>query len=184
MSAGSEGLSLRLMQLPARPHPDVGPSGVVHTCCLALQHNNVPTAGAGVRRLFEFCTFECRAALTARQGARTVERFVQYAHSPAFSELVNAARFSVSKPTLIEGTPTSGALATVIVAIDGWATDGASEEDSSEEGGESPNTARRFRWMLQRERRPPNAGCWFVTEVVALEHWYLFNGDSGSTTTD
>jgi hypothetical protein len=65
----------------------------------------------------------------------------------------------VSKPTLIEGTPTRGALAMVIVAIDRWATDGAREEDSSEEGGESPNTARQ---LLQRERRPPNEGCWFA----------------------
>lgn len=165
---------MRLMQLPARPHPGVGPADTVFALCLGLQHNDVLAPSAGVRRLFEFCSFECRSALTARQGARSVERFVEYAHSPAFVELVNAARFSVSAATV---TQTRGDLATVVVRVDGWASDGA-------EAGAAGPEASRFRWMLQRERRPPFEGCWFVTEVVAVKDYFVFNGDSGGTTTE
>ena len=168
---------MRLMQLPARPHPGIGPSDTVFALCLSLQHNNVPAPSAGLRRLFDFCSFECRSALTARQGARTVERFVEYAHSPAFAELVNAARFSVSAATVSAGTETRGDLATVLVSVDGWASDGA-------EAGAVVSEPSRFRWMLQRERRPPHEGCWFVTEVVNVKHHFLFNGDSGGTTTE
>lgn len=181
-ATSSDELSMRLMQLPRRPHASLTPTDVVHTACTALLHNNVPARGDGLRRLFEFCTFECRSALTARQGARTVDRFVQYATSPAFSELVNAAGFSIGEPTIIAGTETRGALATVVVRVDSWATDGAPAE-ASEAAGLSPGGTR-FRWLLQRERRPPHEGCWFVKEVLSLDEWYIFNGDTGSTTTD
>lgn len=177
-ATASEELSLRLMQLPRRPHPSLTPAQVVHTACVALQHNHLPSRDDGLRRLYEFCTFECRSALTARQGARTADRFVQYATSPAFAELVNAAGFSVAPPTIIKGTPTRGALATVVVSVQGWAADGAAPEPAEAPAG------RRFRWLLQRERRPPHEGCWFVSEVLSLDEWYFFNGDTGSTTTD
>ncbi|KAG8469067.1 hypothetical protein KFE25_007585 [Diacronema lutheri] len=172
---------LRLMQLPSRPHPNLGPSDVVRTLCLALQHNNVPRERAGLSRLYDFCTFEARSALTARQGARTRERFEQYAHSPAFAELVNSAHHHVAPATIIPGTQTRGALATVIVSVEGFAADGSRGGLPGEAADVAP---KRFRWLLQQERRPPHEGCWFVNEVVALEQWFLFNGDSGSTTTD
>ncbi|KAJ1620156.1 hypothetical protein T492DRAFT_1079811 [Pavlovales sp. CCMP2436] len=174
-------MSMRLMQLPQRPTLGIGPADIVETLCLSLQHNSNPAPSAGLRRLFQFCTFECKSALTARQGARTIERFVQYAHSPAILGLVNAPGFSILKLTIISGTETRGDIAVVVVSVDSWATDGALTTNGH--AAAAPDS-KQFRWMLQKERRPPQEGCWLVTEVLATTDWYLFNGDSGSTTTD
>lgn len=39
----------------------------------------------------------------------------------------------------------------------------------------------RYRVMLQKERRPPLAGCWVVTECLCLKSSMIFNGDAGGT---
>lgn len=174
----SDALGLKMMQLPARPHASLSTRDVVTTLCFSLQHNHVPQPDAGLRRLWEFCTFEAKSALTARRGARTMERFMKYATSPAFAKLVNARSFEILEETLIAGTPTRGDMASIIVAVDDWESDGVADEYGEHED------ARRFRWLLQQERRPPLEGCWLVREVISLDEQYLFNGDTGSTTTE
>ena len=101
-----------------------------------------------------------------------MERFVEYASSPAFSCIVNCRDFEVSLPRITPGTQTRGPMATVMVQVRGWQDDGSEEE------------GQRVRWTLEEQRRPPLSGCWMVREVIAMQDWFLFNGDTGGTTTE
>ena len=106
-----------LASLPAEPSPDLSPEGVVLTLCRGLQQNHVPAENASLRRLFRFCTYECRAALTTRKGYKdpTGDRFVQ--HAEVYT-LLGCSEFAlVAESTLIPGTPTRGALATIAVDV-------------------------------------------------------------------
>ena len=66
---------LAVLSLPMAPDVALEPADVVYAVCRGLQCNDVPNPDAGLARLFNFATYECRAALTARQGKETVERF-------------------------------------------------------------------------------------------------------------
>lgn len=175
--------SLTALSLPAAPSESLMPEHVVATLCRGLQHNHVPDADTGLRRLFAFATYECRAALTARQGKDSVERFVQHANSPAFISLLGCKSFALcGEPTLIPGTPTRGSMATVVVEVEedlGFRYRSGLERPEGERALKS--TKEKFLFTLVQERRPPLQGCWLVKEVLPMRHHMLFAGDSGGT---
>mmetsp|Transcript_27976 Transcript_27976/g.70534 ORF Transcript_27976/g.70534 Transcript_27976/m.70534 type:complete len:223 (+) Transcript_27976:3-671(+) len=175
---------LGALSFPMKPDPSLTSEEVVKGLLGGLQHNDIPEPNMGLERFYNFATFTCKSALTARQGARSLQNFTKYAaREPVFSHLVNCEAFSLGESTLIKGTPTRGDLASHIVCIQEPAGFRFSSGLERSEGvGEDVEV--RYRMMLQRERLPPLEGCWMVHECLCLKHGMLFNGDSGGTTTD
>ena len=175
------------MDLPGDPSTELSPEGVVLTLCHGLQRNNEPLDNAGLRRLFKFCTYECRAALTTRKGYKdpTGERFVRHAEVWTLKGC-QAFRLAGSS-TVIPGTLTRGTLAIVAVDVDeavGFRfASGYERTDTSDSHG-GPADARvkteRYRFTLEQQRRPPAAGCWMVKELIPMREHMMFNGDSGA----
>tara|TARA_B110001452_G_scaffold265721_1_gene270954 strand:+ start:1032 stop:1583 length:552 start_codon:yes stop_codon:yes gene_type:complete len=172
--------SLEALSLPMEPSPDLEPAAVVRTVCRGLQHADAPTPNAGLERLYRFTTFECRAALTARQGKNSVERFVEYAN---LYSLLRCPSFSiVGDATIIAGTPTRGALASLAVDVVepvGFRFPSGHERPASTEV-QPPIRTERYQFTLSQERRPSLAGCWLVHAVLPMREHMMFNGDSGA----
>ena len=184
---------LQVLSLPTVPSPDLSPSGVVHALCSGLKHNHVPSVNDGIRRVYAFTTYECRAALTSRKGYKSgVEKFVE--HASLFA-LPGCLDFSLAgEPSVIPATQTRGALASVGVDVveqlsfrfaSGFERSSAAVDES--EGMETRTRTEdallgreRYLFQLAQERRPPLAGCWMVTSIMPAREHMLFNGDAGS----
>jgi hypothetical protein len=177
--------SLMALSLPAEPSEALSPNDVVSVLCRGLQHNHIPSCDTGLRRLFAFATYECRAALTARKGKETVERFMKYAESPALVALLGCRSFKLlGEPTVIVGTQTRGALATQVVVVEetlGFRFRSGHERPEAERAEET--RSERYLFTLTLERRPPLQGCWLVKELLPMRHHMMFAGDSGGTVT-
>ena len=99
-------------------------------------------------------------------------------YSPAVQPFVRAAEIRRSEATIIAGTPTRGDMATVAVDV---AIDAGFRHPSGFERRDDDDGRRellRFGVCLQKERRPPLAGCWLVTEI--LDARYASAGDMGN----
>ena len=116
LGSGIDTARLEALSLPTEPSTDLSPTDVVTLLCRGLQHAHTPTANAGLYRLHNFCTFECRASLTAREGYKSgPERFAQKAMLWA---LPGCTSFGMlSEPSIIPGTQTRGAMASVAVEV-------------------------------------------------------------------
>ena len=185
--------ALSVLSLPSTPTPELSPTDVVQALCSGLKHCNTPHPGDGLRRLYHFTTYECRAALTSRKGYKSgPERFVQFAE---LHTLPGCRSFEiVGEPTLIPATMTRGAIASLAVDVvevllfrhkSGFerivATDDGDGQSSDERLQDGVRTrTERYLFQLQQERRPPLAGCWMVTSVLPAREHMLFNGDSGA----
>jgi hypothetical protein len=85
-----------------------------------------------------------------------LERFIEFAHNPVFASMVDSEDWTVvSTGPVIAGTPTRGAMQTVLVHV-----------------SPSKGNSRRFLWTLQQERRPPRAGCWLVYECIDTDQTF------------
>ena len=195
-------IGLMGLSLPAEPTTELSPEGVVLSLCRGLQHNHVPHEDAGLERLFRFCTYECKASLTTRKGYKdpTGKRFVE--HAQVYTLLGCRSFALVGESTIIAGTPTRGALATIAVDVEetlgfrfasGYerrppgsssaaaASSSAAAASEEETRSHEPEVRiERFRFTLTQERRPPLAGCWMVKELIPMREFMLFNGDTGA----
>lgn len=141
-----------------QPTPDLLPEEVVNLCMEMLKDNDNPTIDAGLEVCFNFSSDRCRAA-----NGGTLQDFINFAGNPTFQSLIDAHEWkSLSVGSEIPGTPTRGAMKTILVAVqprqrgmDGTAT--------------PPPKERKFLWTMQRERRPPRRGCWLVHECIAVD---------------
>lgn len=133
------------------PHRDYTAPDVVQLCMDKMARNDEPYKNAGQEVCFNFSSDRCRAA----QGG-SLEMFIQFANNPVFASMVNALDWSIlSTGPIIPGTPTRGAMQTVLVNV------------KPEKGNE-----RKFLWTLQQERRPPRQGCWLVYECIDVGNAY------------
>ncbi len=178
--------------LPEKPTRALAPRQLVDSALTAL----VPTTTAAtttatitqddaLRRLFAHATYECRAALTARKGKDCADRFVQHAPSShALGAILRAYSYAISaETTLIAGTPTRGALATQVVAIQELASprhpSGHLRSEEERTATASEMNEELFLFTLQQERRPPLDDCWLVHGIVPMRHHAVFAGDTG-----
>ena len=161
--------------LPMRPSPDLAPTQIVEACLGGLQQPDEPLPDAGYERLFYFCTYTCRKAITARMGADSLANFTKHTElSPAVQPFTRAARIRiVDEPTIIAGTPTRGPMATV--GVDVFIAPTFRHASGYEKESDAPE-ALRFAIRLQQERRPPKN--WLITEI--LDTRYAFAGDTGN----
>ena len=202
---GSESVDttrLEALSLPTEPSSDLSPTDVVNLLCRGLQHAHTPTANHGLFRLHNFCTYECRASLTAREGYKSgPERFAQKAMLWA---LPGCHSFKLlGEPTLIPGTQTRGAMATLAVEVcehasfyfrsgheggavgaQAWVdplqrgVEGSSDGGREEDSDSCELRCERYLFQLTQERRPPLAGCWLVSSLMPAREMYLSNGQS------
>jgi hypothetical protein len=161
--------------LPMRPSPDLEPIEIVNACFGGLQQPDEPLPDAGYERLFHFCTYTCRKAITARMGADSLANFTKHTElSPAVQPFTRAASIRiVDEPTIIAGTPTRGPMATV--GVDVFIAPSFRHASGYEKESDAPE-ALRFAIRLQQERRPPKN--WLITEI--LDTRYAFAGDTGN----
>lgn len=95
-----------LRTIPSEPSPALTAETVAVACCRSLQWVDYPTESAGLKRCFDFFTFECRKAVTARQGGGTPERFCQYGlQSPALQPFYGATRIEIGNATYTPAQP-------------------------------------------------------------------------------
>ena len=161
--------------LPMRPSPDLEPIEIVNACFGGLRTPDDPLPDAGYERLFYFCTYTCRKAITARMGADSLANFTKHTElSPAIQPFTRAASIRiVDEPTIIAGTPTRGPMATV--GVDVFIAPTFRHASGYEKESDAPE-ALRFAIRLQQERRPPKN--WLITEI--LDTRFAFAGDTGN----
>ena len=92
--------------------------GAISSAVYCIQRVDSPTENAGLENAFPFMTFECRKAVTARQGATSVELFIEHGRlSPALAPFMHCAALKWGEPTFTDGTATRGALASFPVEV-------------------------------------------------------------------
>ena len=171
---------LTLRQALTEPSPALSPETVALTCCRSLQWVDYPTPNAGLARCFDFFTFECRKAVTARQGGNTVERFQEYGLlSPALQPFMGAHRVTLKEGTYTDAKPPlRGALVTFPIEIQVAKIHSVQFPSGMERSGVSEPPPVHIVMRLEQQRRPPNEGCWLVREVLDVRH--AFAGDMGN----
>lgn len=146
------------------PNVDYSAHDVVTMCMNHLQDNHVPVANAGLQVCFDFSSDRCRAACGG-----SLQDFVEYAANPTFGALLYCESWKVlSIGPIIAGTPTRGAMQTVLIEVQS----ASSPSSTSSATASASKAPKRFLWTLQQERRPPRQGCWLVHEVLFTKNAY------------
>jgi hypothetical protein len=166
---------LQNQQLPAGPYPALSPERVARLVCRSLQWVDYPNESDGLRRIFDFFSFECRKCVTARQGGSSVDRFIRYGlHSPALLPFMGATRLDTP-----EHAPLRGALASLTVQVTAPMVRTVQHASGMPRDGvttQVPVSCMVLR--LEKQRRPPMQHCWLVREVLDVR--YAFAGDMGN----
>jgi hypothetical protein len=168
-------------QLPAGPDPTLSPEQVATLVCRSLQWVDYPNESDGLRRIFDFFSFECRKCVTARQGGSSVDRFIRYGlHSPALLPFMGATRLDFGPVTITpEHAPLRGALASLTVQVTAPMVRTVQHASGMPRDGvttQVPVSCMVLR--LEKQRRPPMQHCWLVREVLDVR--YAFAGDMGN----
>ena len=172
-------------ELPEGPALHLTPHDIVISCMVALQENDsaehVASRGVEWGRRFNW-NFFCGMVRANWQGS--VDTFVREAiNNP--TGLANCEWFNTEENTIvtIAGTQTRGATCKMIVSVrpapfasvepvtpkTGRLINPARPRSLAAPGAVVPVKERKFLWTLQRERRPPQAGCWLITSVLAVD---------------
>ena len=169
--------------IPTSPSPELDAPTVANLVCRSLQWVDYPTSLAGLKRCYEFFTPSFREFATARQGGKTVERFVQFGVlAPALQPFMGASRVNVKfdEATMIDAKPPlRGALCTIPIDICGAPVLTLQHPSGIHRAGiatSPPITKMVLR--LEQQRRPPHQGCWMVREILDVRH--AFAGDMGN----
>jgi hypothetical protein len=171
---------LTLLNAPNHPHPDMDAFETATLICRSLQFVDYPITSSGLERCFEFFTLDCRAAVTARQGARSVERFIEYGQlAPALQPFMGATRVQIGEATFTEAKPPlRGALCSFPVTIEGAPILAVQHPSGMTKGGVSQPPITNMVMRLEQQRRPPNQYCWMVREILDVR--MAFAGDMGN----
>ena len=168
---------------PTEPRPELDAATVANLCCRSLQWVDYPTPLAGLKRCYEFFMPSCREVVTARQGGKTMNRFLQYGVlAPALQPFMGASRVTVrlEEATMIDAKPPlRGAMWTAPVDIHGAPVLSLQHPSGIHRSGIAtapPITNMVLR--LEQQRRPPYQGCWMVREILDVRH--AFAGDLGN----
>jgi len=173
-----------LLNCPQEPSPELSAETVAVTVARSLQWVDHPYENAGLERIYNFLTFDCRKAVTGRQGGSSVERFCEYGLlAPALQPYMGAQLVEIDAEhatvTAPPQPPHRGALASFGVAITG--ADVLQRQHPSGLPRSTLSQAAPVVHMvlrLEQKRRPPLQGCWLVKEMMDVR--YAFAGDMGN----
>jgi hypothetical protein len=133
-----------------QPNSEVSPEELVELCMTYLQYNDLACENSGLEVCYNFSSDRCRAA-----NGGNLDQFIRYANNPTFQSMVGALDWKIlSVGTEIPGTPTRGAMKTILVDVAPY----------------KGKLSRRFLWTMQKERRPPRQNCWLVHECKYIVH--------------
>ena len=147
----------------------LGPAEVVRAVVRSMQYNDTPEPNAGLRRVFDVFTWECRKAVAHRSDEPdTVERFVKFGSlSPKLQYFAGASDVEFGEATEYQARPpTRGAMYHQPVRVHGSAALAVAHASGLERTGVAAPPVRDFIVCLRQERRPPRAGEWLVNEVL------------------
>lgn len=157
---------------PLEPSAELPPEAVVANLCRGLQFVDVPRKNAGLERCYNFMTLPCRVAVSG-QGRqlenRGLDKFIDRGFlSPQLQPFIGCSSLEFGEMSRIDGTATRGALASVSVRVR------ASPLTATRHPSGLPKDDRDlpefvFAIRLQRERRPPMTGQWYVTDLIDTE---------------
>ena len=106
---------------PMSPDADLSPESVASSCLRGLQFVDIPHKNAGLERAYNFMTLPCRVLVSDRGRQienRGLDVFVERGLlSPLLQPLIGASRIDFGEMSVIDGTPTRGAMASVSVHI-------------------------------------------------------------------
>ncbi len=159
LGASSDGTPESMTQPLPTSNDHMTPEEVVTTCMRYLQGKGDPTPmqeRAGLEICYNFSSDSCRMA-----NGGSLESFLQRANNPVFQTMVGCAQWEVvNVGPEIAGTPTRGAMQTVLIDVmPRLVMDGGAERND-----------RQFLWTIVKERRPPRQGHCLVHECVAVEN--------------
>jgi hypothetical protein len=171
---------LTLVNAPTEPYPEFDAHQVATMICRSLQFVDHPNESAGLERCFSFFTHGCRAVVTARQGAKTVERFVEYGRlAPALQPFMGATRVEIGEATYTEAKPPlRGAIVSFPIVILGAPILSLNHQSGMRRSGVAAPPITKMVLRLESQRRPPNQNCWMVREILDVRH--AFAGDMGN----
>lgn len=143
------------------------PQEVVCTCMSYLQGDRDSTATSskseqqhsGLEICYNFSSDSCRMAYGG-----SLEAFLAHADNPVFQSMVGCARWEVIRiGPEIAGTPTRGAMQTVLVDV----VPRVLEADGRTSAPKRND--RKFLWTIVKERRPPRQGHCLVHQCIAID---------------
>lgn len=171
---------LTLVHAPNLPDSSMDALQTATMICRSLQFVDYPQTSRGLERCFEFFTMDCRSAVTARQGARSVERFVEYGQlAPALQPFMGATRVVLGEGTYTAAKPPlRGALYSFPVAIEGAPILAVQHTSGMDKTGVSLPPITNMVIRLEQQRRPPHQNCWMVREILDVR--MAFAGDMGN----
>ena len=163
---------LAARSLPMTPDAELTPETVTLGIFRGLQFNDVPHRNAGLQRLFEFTTLNCRVALSGvgRQVEnRPMDVFVEKAAIGPLQPIIGASKVQFGPVSIMQGTPTRGAMANLNVKAQA-APEYALRHPSGHLKNQVAPAApfRIFQVRLQQQRGGPLAGAWMVTDIIDL----------------
>lgn len=169
-----------LLKVPPKPHPKLDPMDIATLTCRSLQFVDYPSPNAGLERCFSFFTHDCRALVTARQGAKSVERFVKWGQSaPALQPFMGASRVIIGDGTYTAAKPPlRGALVSYPISIESASILSVRHQSGMNRVGVAAPPITKMVLRLEQQRRPPNQSCWLVKEILDVRH--AFAGDMGN----
>ena len=159
--------------LPKLPSAELSAQEVITAIVRGLQYNDVPEARAGLMRCYEFMDLQCRKLVTGYGNVpeeRTLEKFIHHAaSSPKIWPFIEASSIDVGPVSTIAPTPTRGEIATCPVVVRPSADPVLHDSGFARDfplvlGNRIPEKT--FMVRLQKQRRPPLAGAYLVTDVI------------------
>lgn len=161
---------LAARSLPMLPDAKLTPETVTLGIFRGLQYNDIPHQNAGLERLFQFTTLNCRVALSGvgRQVEnRGLDEFVERAAFGPIQPTIGASKVQFGPVSIIQGTQTRGAMANLNVraqAAPQYMLQHRSGHLKNQLTSEAPYTI--FQVRLQQQRGGPLAGAWMVTDII------------------
>ena len=148
------------------PEDEAPPAEVVRHCMAALKSNDSPQPDAG-----KWINWALAGDMIRSIHRGDPTEFIKWTRrSPVFDCMVDCESFRLAEDTLtvIDGTPTRGALCKVVVHV--APREAVVDGPHSVRGRIGRPPARAFLWTLQQQRRPPNIGAWRLYQVLAIDH--------------
>ena len=159
--------------LPTLPSAILSAQEVITAIVRGLQYNDVPEPNAGLVRCYEFMDLQCKKLVTGYGNVpeeRTLAKFVHYAAtSPKIRPFMEASSIDIGTVSTIPPTQTRGEIATCPIRVRPSADPVLHDSGFARDvplvlGNRIPEQT--FMIRLQKQRRPPLAGAYLVTDVI------------------